>query len=278
VPGTSINCNDSNQCTTDACQEPNGNCQNTPISCDDSNQCTTDTCSPTSGCQHTPIPNCEGGGGPGGGGQGGGSGQQTAYICSDCNNTVYPDYEKCCGINEGNAKKFCKNPLAYKQFCVLFGQTVIESPIFTRPVPIAGIEEPEIEQPQAESERKVPPPKQHLAGKAISQATGLQTEGILPWIIGGLVIILLGIFAAVITIRRRPEEPARPIETPEITLEELPEDLKPDVPEIVVKKPEAPKTIYTPVTPKPVKEVPLNKYEAEVRKKLAKAMKAKKRK
>ena len=46
VPGTLIDCNDKNACTTDSC-DPKGGCVNTPAagSCDDGNECTTaDTC------------------------------------------------------------------------------------------------------------------------------------------------------------------------------------------------------------------------------------------
>lgn len=46
-------CDDSNACTTDVCN--NGTCVNTPITCNDNDACTTDTCNPASGCVYTPI-------------------------------------------------------------------------------------------------------------------------------------------------------------------------------------------------------------------------------
>jgi sugar lactone lactonase YvrE len=80
TPGTPIDCDDHNPCTTDTCDPTNG-CQHTlmtdgtacddatvcnghetcqagtctagtPLACDDGNLCTTDTCDPTNGCQH----------------------------------------------------------------------------------------------------------------------------------------------------------------------------------------------------------------------------------
>jgi uncharacterized repeat protein (TIGR01451 family) len=85
TPGTALNCNDSNICTTDTC-DPISGCGNaavlngttcsdgdvcnggelcqagvctpgTPLSCNDSNVCTTDTCAPLFGCQNAPVLN-----------------------------------------------------------------------------------------------------------------------------------------------------------------------------------------------------------------------------
>ncbi|MFZ5893929.1 MAG: hypothetical protein ACOY0T_22900 [Myxococcota bacterium] len=50
-PGTPLNCNDNNACTTDSC-DPSGGCQNVAVNCDDGNECTIDSCSTSSGCQH----------------------------------------------------------------------------------------------------------------------------------------------------------------------------------------------------------------------------------
>jgi hypothetical protein len=54
VPGTPPNCDDSNACTTDACDPATG-CTNTPISCEDNNACTADSCDPVTGCVNAPI-------------------------------------------------------------------------------------------------------------------------------------------------------------------------------------------------------------------------------
>jgi hypothetical protein len=50
-------CDDSDACTTDAC-DPDTGCTNTAITCDDSDACTTDTCDPATGCVYTPNPAC----------------------------------------------------------------------------------------------------------------------------------------------------------------------------------------------------------------------------
>jgi len=53
-------CNDSNACTTDVCQNPgdvtNAKCVSTPIPpCNDNNTCTYDSCVPATGCVFTPV-------------------------------------------------------------------------------------------------------------------------------------------------------------------------------------------------------------------------------
>lgn len=53
-PGTPLNCNDSNACTTDGC-DPVSGCSATPITCNDGNACTTDSCDPVTGCAATPV-------------------------------------------------------------------------------------------------------------------------------------------------------------------------------------------------------------------------------
>jgi len=50
LPGTPLECNDSNACTTDAC-DPLVGCTHATLSCNDGNVCTTDSCSPATGCQ-----------------------------------------------------------------------------------------------------------------------------------------------------------------------------------------------------------------------------------
>jgi hypothetical protein len=158
---------------------------------------------------------------------------------------------------------------------------------------------------QTPGRKPVGPPKQHLAGKAITGGSAEAQKGAMPWIIGGLVLVLMGIFTATLLRRRQPQtETPEPPETPapleapvteEIrALEQEPEPIKVEEPmeepkpseepkPIAVEKPkpkpkpEPPKLIYKPVKGKPVKEAPLNKYEAEVRKKLAKAIKKRRR-
>ncbi len=56
-PGTSPDCDDGSECTTDSC-DPASGCQNMPINCDDSNECTTDSCDPAVGCETSPV-NCD---------------------------------------------------------------------------------------------------------------------------------------------------------------------------------------------------------------------------
>ena len=53
--GTGDPCNDSNACTSDACDPIQaGKCLHTAVSCDDGLPCTTDSCNPLSGCTHSP--------------------------------------------------------------------------------------------------------------------------------------------------------------------------------------------------------------------------------
>ncbi|HRE88610.1 MAG TPA: hypothetical protein PK095_05665 [Myxococcota bacterium] len=55
VPGTPVNCNDNDACTTDACNPAMGTCTNTPITCNDNNGCTNDSCNPETGtCRFDP--------------------------------------------------------------------------------------------------------------------------------------------------------------------------------------------------------------------------------
>src|SRR4029077_1560013 len=85
APGTALNCNDNNPCTSDTC-DPVAGCQHTPVTngtscsdgnvcngvetcqagacapgtalnCNDNNPCTSDACDPVAGCQHTPVTN-----------------------------------------------------------------------------------------------------------------------------------------------------------------------------------------------------------------------------
>jgi Tol biopolymer transport system component len=85
TPGTSLNCDDHNACTSDTCDPVKGcqhtpvtngtscsdgnacngaetcqagTCTGTPLNCDDHNACTSDTCDPVKGCQHVPVPSC----------------------------------------------------------------------------------------------------------------------------------------------------------------------------------------------------------------------------
>jgi subtilisin-like proprotein convertase family protein len=50
--GTAVNCDDSNACTTDACDAGTGNCTHDPVDCNDNNGCTADYCDPPTGCGH----------------------------------------------------------------------------------------------------------------------------------------------------------------------------------------------------------------------------------
>ena len=66
APGTALDCNDSNACTTDSCVEPDGcahmgvaDCCNVDGDCDDGDLCTADTCSGPGGtCGASPITDC----------------------------------------------------------------------------------------------------------------------------------------------------------------------------------------------------------------------------
>ncbi len=60
-PGTALDCNDMDACTTDSCDMTAG-CQNVAITCDDMTSCTTNDCNPAMGCEFTPVPaNCDDG-------------------------------------------------------------------------------------------------------------------------------------------------------------------------------------------------------------------------
>lgn len=52
--GTPLDCNDSNACSTDAC-DPITGCTHGTVSCDDVNACTVNSCEPASGCTFPPI-------------------------------------------------------------------------------------------------------------------------------------------------------------------------------------------------------------------------------
>jgi hypothetical protein len=51
LAGTPLDCDDSNACTTDSCE--NGACTHGFVSCEDGNVCTDDSCDPVSGCNNT---------------------------------------------------------------------------------------------------------------------------------------------------------------------------------------------------------------------------------
>ena len=51
-------CDDSNPCTTDACDVGAHTCSHGAVDCDDGALCTTDFCDPGAGCQHANVPNC----------------------------------------------------------------------------------------------------------------------------------------------------------------------------------------------------------------------------
>jgi hypothetical protein len=53
-PGTTIDCDDRNACTTDAC-DPVLGCQSMPLGCDDGDLCTKDSCDSVGGCAHVPV-------------------------------------------------------------------------------------------------------------------------------------------------------------------------------------------------------------------------------
>jgi CHRD domain/PKD-like domain/Secretion system C-terminal sorting domain/Putative metal-binding motif/Dictyostelium (slime mold) repeat len=54
TPGSPINTDDNNACTTDGC-DPITGVFHTPVNIDDNNVCTTDACDPITGVSHTPI-------------------------------------------------------------------------------------------------------------------------------------------------------------------------------------------------------------------------------
>ena len=49
--GTAIDCDDSDACTDDSCDDVTG-CVNEDTDCDDSDECTDDSCDPATGCVH----------------------------------------------------------------------------------------------------------------------------------------------------------------------------------------------------------------------------------
>lgn len=51
VGSSPVSCDDSNACTTDAC-DPQTGCRHEPIDCADASPCTLDTCDPALGCRH----------------------------------------------------------------------------------------------------------------------------------------------------------------------------------------------------------------------------------
>ena len=54
----SMSCDDGNACTMGDHCNGSGQCTGSAVNCDDNNQCTTDSCDPQSGCVHTSVPNC----------------------------------------------------------------------------------------------------------------------------------------------------------------------------------------------------------------------------
>jgi Dictyostelium (slime mold) repeat len=56
VDGIPIDCNDSNECTSDSCNPTTGSCIHAQIDCNDRNACTADSCDPDRGCLNSLIP------------------------------------------------------------------------------------------------------------------------------------------------------------------------------------------------------------------------------
>ncbi len=51
-------CSDTDLCTYDHCALPEHSCQHVPVACQDDSKCTQDSCSPAQGCQFIPIEGC----------------------------------------------------------------------------------------------------------------------------------------------------------------------------------------------------------------------------
>jgi hypothetical protein len=92
-PGTPLNCDDNNLCTTDGCDAEDG-CQHAPVGCSDGLACTADSCDPVLGCQH--VSTCPAGQACD---PGSGSCVPSCTTAADCNDASACTTDTCNGQN-----------------------------------------------------------------------------------------------------------------------------------------------------------------------------------
>lgn len=193
----------------------------------------------TVGNQQTPTPTPTTGGGGGGGSQK----YQTFQGCKPCNNPT-SEYYDCCGNTIDEINYYCDHPK--DQYCKKKAPNPVpleQLPVFpvaqTTPAPqteqtTTEVTRPEVKQPEV-------PPKQNFAGEAIKRELPATTEdNLLPWIIAGALVLLVGgAFGTYTTFRKRPEAQEMPIPEPqqEVSIPEpptvQPEPIQPVRPEII---------------------------------------------
>ncbi|MBW2969587.1 hypothetical protein KY319_00490 [Candidatus Woesearchaeota archaeon] len=258
-------CDDGNWCNGQETCDPTGVCQpGTPPNCDDGNPCTNDYCE-SNACHHDPIPGC---GTTGGGGGGGGSATRMNYFtgCTDCTAEGYEGWE-CCGAEMSQIREFCERPEAYGLYC-----KPKEPQKITPPVAPLQPQPPRPTQPEQPAETYETEPVQEIPeAVTIPEPTPEPEGGLLPWLLALLVILIIGGALGAYTIFRRKEEPEMPVQTAPPIQRPMPvaPELKPLQP-IEKPKTEPPKPI-TPI----IKKQKYDAYEASIRRRLAKRMKAK---
>lgn len=285
-------CDDNNVCNgQETCSVGIGCLAGSPLDCDDGNPNTLDTCHPVQGCQNTRI------GGGGGGGGGGGSRYEEVDLCFSCGERLGTDSEwTCCGTNFNQIDGFCENPEVYSNaangnYCskpVEQEIIPITPPQRSTPEPISGGDTIPAKEPAPEPP-VIPPQRSTPTEEPTEQEDGL--GNLLLWI---LAILILGVLGAAIvyTIRHRrppltkPEPPTQPTEprpavpapsrpgpqpTPAPKQPTPPEPSKPIIPPFLKPKPKKPAEPTTDFSE-------LDKYAANIRKRLAKQTKKGKKK
>jgi len=178
----------------------------------------------TVGTEPTPI--------PGNGGGGGGSQKyKTFQGCAKCENTNSEHFE-CCGNTIDEIRYFCEHPT--DQHCKKKTANPVpleQLPVYPVPQPTTA---PQIEQKTAEAtspEVRQPeiPPKQNFAGEAIKRELPAEDDNLLPWLIAGALVLLVGgAFGTYTMFRNRPQANAELPMPEEPQQESIPEPVQPE--------------------------------------------------
>lgn len=288
-------CNDNNVCNGIETCDPGGDCiGGTPLDCDDGDPNTIDSCDPINGCQHKRVRQ-------GGGGGGGGSKYEDVNLCFSCQerNPELEDDWTCCGRTFDQIDTFCNNPEVYSTEANNRKCSLPSPEPAIEPNPFFSTIEPRPEQEQQETTTETPPSPEPPRIPPQRQAPVQETEpdgfgSIFEWIIAVLLVgLLTGGIIYMLKHRRGtqpaepPTPPAEPFTPPPTELPELEQPPEPPTPE-PTPKPRPAAAVIPPKKAKKTKKKPtvsadfseLDKYAAEVRKRLKKqtAKKSKKAK
>ncbi len=262
-------CDDGNFCNGQETCDAQGVCHpGTPPNCDDGNPCTNDYCE-NNACHHDAIPGCTP---PTSTGGGGGGHQQYFTGCGMCNTTGYTDWE-CCGMSIEQIRKFCERPETFLHYCEQKG---VKKEMTAPQMPTPAVT-PEEEQPVVyEDGSMLLPEEPEITETEFESGTGttsINSDGLLGWIIGLIILLLVaGAFGAYTIIRHKTPQPMPPIPNYK-PMEPVPQAPKPVLLPPIITKPEEEK-----VTPESIlKTKKYDPYEAAIRRRLAKIMKTKKK-